>query len=303
MNQPLCKDWMICTAASFILFLAGLLSPIFALSATLLYSFPSAFLAFERGISAAVMSAVAASVLLGMIVPWAFGLLYFVMFAFSGVMIGVAARTMKERGNLLVACAGVEFAGKLAAVMLYFLVFGVNLMSPDKSEIERFLTSFGGVSSDAARGIIDHIVLLIPYGMLMVSAMESVVCLVLVSYAHRKRSGEPMFSLSPFSEWVFPKSVLVTLVVGFLCMAFFSGRSDMYILNQVGVNLIEISKTIFILQGFSCAYNVMGRRGIPKFLRIGIVICTPFMPFLGDVFAIVGVTDMGFDLRNRSGRD
>jgi hypothetical protein len=225
------------------------------------------------------------------------------MFGFSGVVIGVLARAVKERSNLLVACAGVEFAGKLAAVMFYFLAFGANLMAPDKSEIERFLTSLGGASGGAARGIIDRVVLLIPYSMLMFSAMESVVCLALVSYAHRKRRGEAIFSLPPFSEWTFPRSVLAALVIGFLCGIFSSGGSDMYMLSQVGVNLIEISKTIFILQGLSCAYNVMGRRGIPKFLRIGIVICTPFMSFLGDVFAIVGVTDMGFDLRNRSGRD
>jgi hypothetical protein len=43
----------------------------------------------------------------------------------------------------------------------------------------------------------------------------------------------------------------------------------------------------------------MERRGVSRYVRIAAIICTPFIPPLGDIFAIVGVTDMGFNVRER----
>jgi hypothetical protein len=43
----------------------------------------------------------------------------------------------------------------------------------------------------------------------------------------------------------------------------------------------------------------MERRGVPKYVRMAAIICAPFISLLGDIMAIVGVTDMGFNVRER----
>jgi uncharacterized protein YybS (DUF2232 family) len=67
----------------------------------------------------------------------------------------------------------------------------------------------------------------------------------------------------------------------------------------MGVNLSELSRTILIVQGLSCACCLMERRGVPKPFRVAAIIFTPFVSLLGDILAIVGVTDMGFNIRER----
>jgi len=69
----------------------------------------------------------------------------------------------------------------------------------------------------------------------------------------------------------------------------------------MSANLSELSRTIFILQGLSCAYFFMERKAIPMAFRIAAIIITPMVSVLADVFAIVGVADMGFNFRKTEG--
>ncbi|MDR3280337.1 MAG: YybS family protein [Synergistaceae bacterium] len=283
------------------MFSIGLMSPVVALPLALIYSFPAAFLAFERGAGAAISSALASACIMSIVMPGIYSVMYFFMFGLSGVLIGLAAKSGVAGGNLLVASSSVEFAGKLFAVVICFRVTGVNLMSPDAAEIETVLASFGGASLDPGimRVFIDNMILLIPYSMIMFAAVEAMACVMLVSYIHKKRTGEAFFHMPSFPEWSFPRSLLVALIAGFRCGEIASGRQDAYMLRQIGANLSEISRTLFILQGLSCVYFFMELRHIPRFLRITTVILAPFLPIIGALLAIIGIADMGFDFRHR----
>jgi uncharacterized protein YybS (DUF2232 family) len=321
MNQAtVFKDWLICTTAGFVLFFLGLMFPVLTLPIVLVFSLPVAFLAFERGVACAVLSAVATAFTLGAVVSWdealTCSLMYLVMYGLPGVLAGRVVRRLSTAGDILIASSAVIFAGKLAAMAVYFYAAGVNLLSPDLSQLEAaMLSSLGerGLATlsggDAARvsqnfrETSEYIVLLIPYSVMLFSTLEASVSMALLSHLHRRRSGEAFFRFPPFRDWKFSRSVLLALVVGFICGEMAGERADLYFVRQIGANLIAISRTLFVLQGLCCMYYFIATRGFSKLVRLAVMLVfIPLVPFLGDIFAVVGVADMGFDFRKRARR-
>jgi len=298
------QNWLLFTIGTCALYLAGIFFPALVAPVTLIFSLPTAFLAFEYGSVFAMSSAVFSSLVIGVALSGSAGLLYFLSFGMPGTLMGLIAKNKPGNGNLLVASATVEFFGKLGGILLFHLFYGVNLLSPPSGteEFKKSLMVFGAsyLTADTVNMIIDRVILLIPYMLILFSVLEALFCLVLLSYIHKRRTGEAVFSLPPFKSWKFPRSVLLALVVGFICEQISSVVSgNAYLLKQMGANLSELSRTIFVLQGLSCAYFFMEHRGIPKPMRIITVVMTPLISFLGDIFAIVGVADIGFNFRDR----
>jgi uncharacterized protein YybS (DUF2232 family) len=301
MRGAVLKDWSIATAAGLVLYVAGFVSPVLTLPAMFVYSLPTVFLALGHGFFCALSSALFVSISVGLTMSGIYGLMCLSMFGLPGVLIGYLAGKGGTCGDLLVVSASAEFAGKLAGVLILYGFFGLNLLAPGVEEIERYLNYFGASAADPAmtRAIANRVVLMIPYSMIFFSTAEAVTCLFLASAIQKKRTGEAFFILPPFSEWVFPKNVLVPLVVGFICARITSVREDLYLLRLMGANLSELSRTILIVQGLSCACFFMERRGVPKPFSIAVIICAPFVSLLGDILAVVGVMEMGFNVREK----
>jgi uncharacterized protein YybS (DUF2232 family) len=278
-----------------------MLSPIFSLPAMLLFSLPPALLALEHGAAAAFSSVCLSALLLGVAAPAFYSLMYFFMFGLSGMCVGFLARSQPACGDLLMGSSVLEFMGKLAGMLIFFLFTGVNALSPDASEVEKIIMSLGPESAgrQTVQAVTDRIILLIPYSMVFFSVIEAMLCLILLSRIHKKRTETKIFTLPPFGDWRFPRSILIALVTGFVCVRISDGGENMYVVRQVGANLTEMSRTLFIVQGLCCGYFFMALRGVPKLFRITAAMIAPFVPFLSDIFAIVGVADMGFDLRER----
>jgi uncharacterized protein YybS (DUF2232 family) len=301
MSSAFFRDWLICTAASFLLFAAGIFLPVFSVPAMLVFSLPSALLAVGYGVAAASSSVCMVALLLSFAAPAFYGLMYFFMFGLPGTCIGLLARSQPACGDLLMISSVMEFMGKLAGMLVFSLATGMNALSPDASEIEKIVLSLGlqPAEGQTLRAVIDQIILLVPYSMMFFSVLETMLCLILLSYIHKKRTETTIFTLPPFGDWRFPRSILIALVTGFICLRISDGRENLYLVRQIGANLSELSRTLFIVQGLCCGYFFMARRGIPKLFRIMTAAMLFFVPFLSDIFAIVGVTDMGFDLRER----
>jgi uncharacterized protein YybS (DUF2232 family) len=301
MRGAILKDWSIATAASLVLYMTGFVSPVMTLPAMFVYSLPTVFLALGGGFFCSLSSALLVSLSIGLTVSGVYGLTCFFMFGLPGALIGYLAGKSGHSGGLLVASASTEFAGKLAGVLILYIFFGLNLLAPGAEEIERYLNYFGASAADPAmtRAIVNRVILMIPYSMIFFSTAEAMICLLLASAIQKRRTGKAFFVLPPFSEWAFPRNVLFPLVVGFICAQVTKDRENLYLLRLMGVNLSELSRTILTVQGLSCACFLMERRGVPKPVRIAAIICAPFVSPLGDILAIIGITDMGFNVRER----
>ena len=284
---------------------AGFFSPFLTAPLMLIFSLPTAYLAFGYGFIFALTSAIFSSFVIGLTFSVELSMLYFTSFGITGAVIGLMVKAKFAGGNLLIASATAEFLGKLGGVLLGHLFFGVNFLSPDAADIKRSVVALGTsyLTAETADMIIDRIILLVPYAIILFSVLEALVCLALLSYIHKKRTGEAVFCLPPFNNWRFPRSILFALLVGFICERVSSSAGgNAYMMKQMGVTLSELSRTVFVVQGLSCAYFFMERRRIPKPLMVITVIMTPIISFLGDIFAILGVADIGFNFRERKNK-
>jgi len=200
------RDWLFFTMTGCILYSIGLISPVLTMPVTFLYSFPTAFLAYEYGLLYGLSSALFSAVSMGLVVSGAFGLMYFVMFGIAGTMIGVSAKMGASGSGLLVVASTQEFLGKLVGVLLFYIFYGVNLFAPQPAEIEKSIMALGAsLDRETARAVVDRVILLIPYAVIIFSVLEAFFCLILLSYIHRRRTGGSVYSPPAFREWRFQR--------------------------------------------------------------------------------------------------
>ena len=306
------KNILICTAASFFFFLTGVTLPLISLPVMLFFVFPTLLLSYEHGPFPALSSALFTTLLLSIFFHPFFSLTYFLSFGLSGVLLGVAAKKISSSGDLLLVAVTVSILCKLAAVFFVFKLTGANFLMPDAAQIEEALMAFtesrlaplagdniGAIRANMSQSV-QYLIMLIPYSVIVFSTAEVLVSFWTASFIHRKIAGTPFFSLPPFVEWSFPKNILFALLAGFMCDLVASQNADMQAVRQVGLNLNAVSRTLFIIQGLATACFFLERRGFSKFLRVAIILATPIVTFLGDIFSIVGIIDIGFNLRKRA---
>ena len=305
------KNILICTVASFAFFLTGVTLPLLALPVMLFFIFPTLSLSYEHGTFPALFSALFTSLLLNIFFHPLFSLTYFLSFGLSGVLLGFVARKMASPGDMILVSVAISLLCKLTAVYLVFKLTGTNFLMPDAAQIENALiifteSNFASLAGNNIQAIkenlsqsVQYLVMLIPYSVIFFSTAEVLVSFWSASFIHRKITGDSFFLLPSFSEWAFPKNILLVLLIGFLCDLAASNNPDMAVLRQVGANLNAVSRTLFIVQGLAVTCFFLKLRGFSKFLRVAIIIATPIITLLGDIFSIVGIIDLGFNLRKR----
>ncbi|MDR0615484.1 MAG: YybS family protein [Synergistaceae bacterium] len=312
-SSAVTKEWFLCSATSMALFAVCIIMPALSPVVLLICPFPQILLTYERGVPAGMLSAiaVACSIFLAFLaVP---SVIYFITFGLSGVLLGQIAR--KSKGvDMLLGGIFCSLGCKLAAAYFLYKTTGLSLLAPDPSAIEQTLLSLvesrlAPLSGTGAIELRDNIaknvrnvIMLIPFSLITFSSLEVFFSYVLSSKIHRSRSGDAFFTLPPFARWSFPRNVVVALAVGLVCEFAARGRPGAYFLAQVSANLGMITWTLFAIQGLSVAYYFMEMHGFPKIIRVAIIVLTPIVQLLGSIFSIVGIIDIGFDLRKRARR-
>jgi uncharacterized protein YybS (DUF2232 family) len=229
-------------------------------------------------------------------------------------MIGALAKRIKGPDLLLpgIACS---ICCKLVVSYFMYKATGFNILSPDAASIEQVfisiaessrLSSVAGQDAASLRenigNYVKYVLILIPYSFVIFTSLEVIFSCILSSKVHTARAGESFFKLPPFGEWKFPRNILVPLVVGILCEFAAERNQGAYLLAQISANLGAVTWTLFAIQGLAVAYFFMELRGFPKIIRVVIIVLTPLFQVLGGIFSIVGILDIGFDLRKRAGR-
>ena len=305
------RDWIFCTAIGFGSFVLGVTMPVLTLPLMLVYPFPALFLAYSAGARSAVTSIACSSLLLSLLLPPILSIVYLVMFGLSGLLIGTLARKIDSAGDLLLLAILISLSCKLIVTLAAFRITGYNLLTPDAAQMESAVLAFfdsrlamlsGGERSLLKENVsqtVQYLIMLIPYTIILFSASEVLASCSLASFLSGRRGGKKFFRLPPLGKWSFPRNILLALVVGFICEMLASKDPQLVLVGQLGVNLSAIARTLFIIQGLAVAYCFMERRGFPKVARVAMIIATPIITVLGDILSIVGIVDIGFNLRER----
>lgn len=115
----------------------------------------------------------------------------------------------------------------------------------------------------------------------------------LVSFPIAKRFGIQVPPWKPFRELSLPRSLLWYYLLVLLVFLLLNPEQGTYWYTAF-LNLSFILQLFIIIQGLSLVYFFSYEKGIPKFVPI---LITVFLPLLLYIVRILGIIDLGFNLR------
>lgn len=243
------------------------------------------------------------AVILGGIVGFFIGL-------FAG-SVGLAMGYLYKKGNALTAYVGGILIAILNFVVLLIILNGFyeiniaeylrQLLATSIDSSEEFLKQLGDqkqtefiINSYQSfyENIGDYIPLLfILYAVFTVSLNHFAVVRIM------KKLGVNIPRFPAVKEWRFPKSIIFYYLIVLVIMMF-EPLYEIYTLKLIAVNLYPLLQIILILQGISFIFFYGEHKNWGKKVKI-ITIFALFIPILLQLIQMIGIIDMGFNLRKK----
>jgi uncharacterized protein YybS (DUF2232 family) len=229
------------------------------------------------------------------------------LFGTSGIVIGYLYKKNRSRFEVL------SF-GTIAFLLNLLLLYGVITTIFDINPIEEakkvadesilmtreMMEGFGQTFNDdqlkQLEQALDMAPLMIPTVIVLVSVLLAFIT-QLISTPVLKRLGFQIEKWPPFRTLRLPRSLIwYYLLVMILMIVPMDQNSTLFL----GVfNLFYILQLLMVLQGLSFIFHYCYHKNIAKGIPITILILTLFLPFLLYIVRIIGIIDLGFNIREK----
>ncbi|MDP4169718.1 MAG: YybS family protein [Bacillota bacterium] len=113
-----------------------------------------------------------------------------------------------------------------------------------------------------------------------------------------RRFGIKVEKWKPFRDILLPKSLLWYYLITMIVSMLTHPVKGSY-LFMVLINLTYILQLFMMIQGISFVFYFFHRRGTPKAIPVIITVFSFIMPIFMNIVRILGIIDLGFDLRKR----
>ncbi len=251
-----------------------------------------------------------AALFVGFIIGTVTSLPLVIMFGLPGLAIGLAIKNKQSRfvtfmaGSLLflfsligmygvfVKFFQIDFIGQMTQTLEESVDMSVKLLeSLGQPADERFVKQW--------RESTKMMTVLIP-SMFVIFSFAFVFLLQLINFPILKRFGISISKAKPFRELSLPKSVLLYYFLAMIVSMFFHPAEGTYWFAVI-TNLLFILQILMVVQGLSFLFYIVYQKGYPKALAIIGVALTLMFPIILYIIRILGIIDLGFDLRKRLG--
>lgn len=266
---------------------------------------PLAWLTFRHDWRQGTITALISSLLLSFIFG-PFSLIFTILFAMPGVLIGYFFQQNRSAFSVL-AVAGLSITA--GVVLLYA---GTNIFlnidpvqSFQSAMYESLETSEdmidlmdpqNGMLVEEMESSIDYISVVAPVILVMISVIYSFLVQLTSGHILRK-DGHEIVRFPPFRTWGFPKEFIwYYLVVLMLSFVSLETGSALYIALE---NLLPLLHIIMTIQGLSFIFFYFNHKGRSITWPIIIVILAVLLPIFLHLIRILGIIDLGFNLRER----
>lgn len=252
------------------------------------------------------LAAVLLSMILGsfLAMPLAFA------FGTTGAVMGYMIRQGKSKFAIYIAGSLVFLLNIVAQYALSVVLFKINfideMMDLFRSSVDqslKMLEQLGQTPDDKLvkqfESMIDMIEVLIP-SMFVMSSFLMVFLLMLVSMPILKRFGIKVPNWPPFREFNLPKSILWYYLFTMIAALIVQPEQGTYWFWVIS-NLSFILQMLMVLQGVSLVFYITHLKGYPKAVPIIVLVLIFLLPFVLYIVRILGIIDLGFDLRKRLG--
>ncbi len=293
-------------AAIFVLLsLVSYYTPIGMIS-TFALSAPAAILTYRQGLRSALLSAVAGSVVLALVVDPIWALTTGLMFQLMGLTLGWGLRRRYTPYVTLLAGTAAGMVGTIAVGLVSWYVMGINVVQQmidlyrEAAEESMAIFQKFNVPEQSLEGVkqiplmveqfmgplLPSILLLSSLGLAFVSL--AVIRLVL------KRLGFNTEGLPPFGMWKFPRFFIWAFLLAFLGYALTRGMPT---LNSLFMNLNNLANILFVIQGLAIAVFFMSKWNTPKVMQVFGIFMLVTTPIFPPMLLMLGLLDYTFDFR------
>jgi uncharacterized protein YybS (DUF2232 family) len=293
-----------------VLLLITIYIPVLGMAVNLFLSLP--FLIFGakndwKSTAVFTLAAVFLAMILGSILAMPLALVY----GTTGAVMGYMVREGKSRFAAYVAGSLVFLMSILAIYILAIIFFKMNFidefvetfkLSVDQSI--NMLEEFGQKPDEKVikqfNTMVDMIEVLMPT-MLVMASFTIVFILQLVSFPFLKRLGINVQTWRPFRELNLPKSILWYYLIAMIAALIIQPEKGTYWFWVLS-NLTFILQMLMVLQGIAFVFYFTHFKGYSKAVPTIVIVLMFLLPTVVlYIVRILGIIDLGFDLRKRLG--
>ncbi|WAA09549.1 YybS family protein [Fervidibacillus albus] len=138
---------------------------------------------------------------------------------------------------------------------------------------------------------------ILPYLLIMSSGIYVLITQA-ISFPILKKFGMTLPKAKPFRELSMPKQFVWYLLILVLFSMFVPADQGSFI-NTVIVNLLYITQTLFTIQGITFLFYFAHEKKMHKAIPAIVAIFVVLNPLLNPLLIILGIIDVGFELRKR----
>ncbi|MGO4889040.1 YybS family protein [Anaerobacillus sp. MEB173] len=228
------------------------------------------------------------------------------LFGTGGIVVGELYRRKKNAFTVLLggsltymANLILYFAGSIVLFDIHPIRAIQEMMLQSVQTAENMLIGIGQENTDQLESfitLIERIDDLTP-SMIILTGVTFALIIQLIAKIVVTRLGHDVEGFKPFRNWMFPKSFLWYYLIVTLFVIF--GVEEGTSLYLIVWNLFPILELIMTIQGLSLIFFYCHHKQIAKALPISIVIAGFIFPFVLYLVRILGIIDLGFDLRKR----
>ena len=294
-------------AAYTIMLLITIYVPILGAVVNLFLSLPFIMFAAKHNRQSSIVFMVAAT-LLSLIVGTFFAIPLTLAYGLTGIVMGDFVRNQKGRAAVFLAGSitfllnlVIQYAVAVAFFKMDFIQQSIDLVRESVDQSMGMLEMLGQepntVLLEQLNAGIDLLQSLIP-SIFVVISLATVFLIQLVSFPIVKRFGVKIGEWSSFRDLTLPNSLLYYFIFALLASFFIQTENGGYF-HLALTNILFVLQLLMVVQGLSFIWYFNHSRGWSKALPIIITVMVFVMPFLLYIVWILGIIDLGFDLRKR----
>lgn len=248
-----------------------------------------------------------ASLLLSFIVGTIMSLPLTLAYGTTGVVIGYLIQKQKNMGVLFISGSLVFLVNLILIYVASIVLFKVDMinemieMMRESLDVSADLLKNFGNTQDTEKVMeqfnngLNLIKTLIPT-LFVLSSFFIVFIMQLISFPIIKRFGVKVEKWKSFKEISLPKSILYYFLLTLLVSMLMNPEEGTFWYMAI-INMTYILQFLMILQGYTFIFYYFDKKGFSKAISITIAIVSFLIPIFLYIVGILGIIDLGFDLR------
>ena len=229
-------------------------------------------------------------------------------YGLTGIVIGDFIRNEKPKQAALIA-GSITFLINLVIQYVISIVFlnmdiikeSIQLLRESIDQYIKIVTSLSQAPNEAVAqklyAAIDLIEILTPT-IFVITSFSIVFIIQLVSYPILKRFGIKVVLGEHFRNFKLPKSMIYYFLIALLVNLIIQPESGSYIHLALS-NILFILLLLIVVQGLSFIWYFSYQKSLSKAVPILVTIAMFLMPLILYIVWILGIMDLGFDLRKK----